>query len=95
MWGVSNDSFTWVTHPIFCTSDIYVMIHNRCKNYSYEVAIKENVMVGVTATRGTGLKGRSVRDVEKHRSRRRLSLLVFWVQAITMSRLEPTDEFSI
>ena len=39
------------------------------QNHSYEVADKNNVMVGATTTRGTVLKGCSVRKVEKHSSK--------------------------
>ena len=50
-------------------TDIYIMIHNRGENHSYEEAIKITLWLGVTTTWGTILKGGSVGKVENHWAR--------------------------
>ena len=65
----SNDPFTGVASDHWKTQIFTIMIHNSIKitaksSNENEVAKKTNVGVGVTTTRGTALKGLSMRKVE-------------------------------
>lgn len=51
--------------PQGCISGICIMIHNR-QNCSYKIAINNFMVGGIVITRGTVLKGRSIRKVEDH-----------------------------
>lgn len=61
-----------VAHQAACLSDVCITIHNSI-DHTVMKQQWNNVMVGITTTRGTELKGRSVRKVEKHRPRARVS----------------------
>lgn len=47
VWGGErwNDLFTGVVYQISCISDIYIIIYNSSKNYSYEVVNENNFML--------------------------------------------------
>jgi hypothetical protein len=47
-------------------TDAYTMLHNSSKDYSYEIATKVILRLGVTTTWGTVLKGRSIRKTGSH-----------------------------
>ena len=50
-------------------TDIYIMIPGNSKNYSFEIATKIILWLGVTTTWGTVLDGQNTRNIENHCSR--------------------------
>ena len=65
-----NDPFTVVLCQVSCISDIYIMLHNSSKLWSWsEVATKIILWLGIIKNWGTVLKGCSIRKAENHGSR--------------------------
>jgi hypothetical protein len=54
------------SHIRYPAYQIFTLQFIRVENYSYEITMKIILWLGITTTRGTVLKGHSIRQVKNH-----------------------------